>query len=79
KDRYNRTSFIDQSEARATRQAPSIRVPDTGHAALYLLHLWLAACLPRRAWNTERHRIGIGQVVQHVCALIRRNCRLPEP
>uniref|UniRef100_A0A5K3F2N9 Secreted protein n=1 Tax=Mesocestoides corti TaxID=53468 RepID=A0A5K3F2N9_MESCO len=34
-------------------------------------------------WNAEGHRIGCGQVVQHVCALIRRqphhNCRIPEP
>uniref|UniRef100_A0A5K3ET48 FSH1 domain-containing protein n=1 Tax=Mesocestoides corti TaxID=53468 RepID=A0A5K3ET48_MESCO len=30
-------------------------------------------------WNTERHRIGCGQVVQHVCALIRRHCRITEP
>uniref|UniRef100_A0A5K3FVZ7 Ovule protein n=1 Tax=Mesocestoides corti TaxID=53468 RepID=A0A5K3FVZ7_MESCO len=30
-------------------------------------------------WNTERHRIGCGQVVQHVCALIRRHCRIPGP
>uniref|UniRef100_A0A5K3G405 Tnp_DDE_dom domain-containing protein n=1 Tax=Mesocestoides corti TaxID=53468 RepID=A0A5K3G405_MESCO len=52
KYRYNRTGFIDQSEARATRQAPSIRVHDAGHAADYILHLsrillWLAAYLPR--------------------------------
>ncbi|VDD78032.1 unnamed protein product [Mesocestoides corti] len=26
-------------------------------------------------WNTKRHRIGYGQVIQHVCALIRRHCR----
>uniref|UniRef100_A0A5K3FL37 Secreted protein n=1 Tax=Mesocestoides corti TaxID=53468 RepID=A0A5K3FL37_MESCO len=36
----------------ATRQAPSIRVRHTGHAAHYILHisralLWLAAYLPR--------------------------------
>uniref|UniRef100_A0A5K3G5T1 Polyprotein n=1 Tax=Mesocestoides corti TaxID=53468 RepID=A0A5K3G5T1_MESCO len=48
KDRYNRTGIIDQSEARATRQAPSIRVHHAGHAAHYILHLihvllWLAA------------------------------------
>uniref|UniRef100_A0A5K3FBA4 Ovule protein n=1 Tax=Mesocestoides corti TaxID=53468 RepID=A0A5K3FBA4_MESCO len=24
-------------------------------------------------WNTERHRIGCRQVVQHVCALIQRH------
>uniref|UniRef100_A0A5K3F3W2 Secreted protein n=1 Tax=Mesocestoides corti TaxID=53468 RepID=A0A5K3F3W2_MESCO len=24
-------------------------------------------------WNTERHRIGCGQAVQYVCALIRRH------
>uniref|UniRef100_A0A5K3FZQ8 Secreted protein n=1 Tax=Mesocestoides corti TaxID=53468 RepID=A0A5K3FZQ8_MESCO len=30
-------------------------------------------------WNTKRHRIGYGQVIQHVCALIRRHCRIPEP
>uniref|UniRef100_A0A5K3FMC0 Transposase n=1 Tax=Mesocestoides corti TaxID=53468 RepID=A0A5K3FMC0_MESCO len=52
KDRYNRTGFIDQSEARATRQAPSIRVLHTGHAAHYILLLsrvllWLAAFLSR--------------------------------
>uniref|UniRef100_A0A5K3EXV9 DDE_5 domain-containing protein n=1 Tax=Mesocestoides corti TaxID=53468 RepID=A0A5K3EXV9_MESCO len=28
-------------------------------------------------WNAERHRIGCGQVVQHVCALIRRHCTFP--
>uniref|UniRef100_A0A5K3G2S1 Secreted protein n=1 Tax=Mesocestoides corti TaxID=53468 RepID=A0A5K3G2S1_MESCO len=44
----NRTGFIDQSEARATRQAPSIRVGHTGHAAHYILLLsrvllWLTA------------------------------------
>uniref|UniRef100_A0A5K3EVN2 Phosphatidylinositol-glycan biosynthesis class X protein n=1 Tax=Mesocestoides corti TaxID=53468 RepID=A0A5K3EVN2_MESCO len=49
---YNRTSFIDQSEARATRQAHSIRVRHAGHAAHNILHLsrvllWLAAYLPR--------------------------------
>uniref|UniRef100_A0A5K3FFG0 AAA_5 domain-containing protein n=1 Tax=Mesocestoides corti TaxID=53468 RepID=A0A5K3FFG0_MESCO len=51
-DRYNRTGFIDQSEARATRQAPSIRVHHAGHVAHYILHLihvllWLAAFLSR--------------------------------
>uniref|UniRef100_A0A5K3FDT0 Gamma-secretase subunit PEN-2 n=1 Tax=Mesocestoides corti TaxID=53468 RepID=A0A5K3FDT0_MESCO len=30
-------------------------------------------------WNTERHKIGCGQVVQHVCALRHRHCRIPEP
>uniref|UniRef100_A0A5K3G221 IS701 family transposase n=1 Tax=Mesocestoides corti TaxID=53468 RepID=A0A5K3G221_MESCO len=44
--------FIDQSEARATRQAPSTRVHHAAHAAHYILHLsrvllWLAAYLPR--------------------------------
>uniref|UniRef100_A0A5K3FXT4 Transposase n=1 Tax=Mesocestoides corti TaxID=53468 RepID=A0A5K3FXT4_MESCO len=52
KDRYNRTGFIDQSQARITRQAPSIRACDESHAAHYILHLirvppWLAAYLPR--------------------------------
>uniref|UniRef100_A0A5K3ETW9 Cobalamin biosynthesis protein n=1 Tax=Mesocestoides corti TaxID=53468 RepID=A0A5K3ETW9_MESCO len=50
KDWYNRTGFIDQSEARATHQAPSIRVHHAGHTAHYILHLscvllWLAAFL----------------------------------
>uniref|UniRef100_A0A5K3FMZ4 Transposase n=1 Tax=Mesocestoides corti TaxID=53468 RepID=A0A5K3FMZ4_MESCO len=44
--------FIDQSEASAMRQAPSIRVHHAGHAAHYILHLihvllWLAAFLSR--------------------------------
>uniref|UniRef100_A0A5K3G2W5 Ovule protein n=1 Tax=Mesocestoides corti TaxID=53468 RepID=A0A5K3G2W5_MESCO len=30
-------------------------------------------------WNTEGHRISCSQVVQYVCALIRRHCRIPEP
>uniref|UniRef100_A0A5K3FR44 DUF5808 domain-containing protein n=1 Tax=Mesocestoides corti TaxID=53468 RepID=A0A5K3FR44_MESCO len=52
KDWYNRTGFTDQSRARATRQAPSIRVYHAGHAAYYILllirvFLWLAASLPR--------------------------------
>uniref|UniRef100_A0A5K3EIN5 Transposase n=1 Tax=Mesocestoides corti TaxID=53468 RepID=A0A5K3EIN5_MESCO len=38
-DWYNRTSFIDQLQARTTRQAPSIRVPQAGHAAHYILLL----------------------------------------
>uniref|UniRef100_A0A5K3G364 Frizzled domain-containing protein n=1 Tax=Mesocestoides corti TaxID=53468 RepID=A0A5K3G364_MESCO len=29
-------------------------------------------------WNTERHRIGCGQVVQHVCALFRRHTASPS-
>uniref|UniRef100_A0A5K3FX41 Uncharacterized protein n=1 Tax=Mesocestoides corti TaxID=53468 RepID=A0A5K3FX41_MESCO len=49
---HKRTGFIDQSQARATPQAPSIRVPHAGHAANYILLLsrvllWLAAHLPR--------------------------------
>uniref|UniRef100_A0A5K3F5M6 Polyprotein n=1 Tax=Mesocestoides corti TaxID=53468 RepID=A0A5K3F5M6_MESCO len=52
KDGYNRTGFIDQSQARTTRQAPSIRVYHAGCAAHYILLLirvllWLAAYLPR--------------------------------
>uniref|UniRef100_A0A5K3FLY8 Secreted protein n=1 Tax=Mesocestoides corti TaxID=53468 RepID=A0A5K3FLY8_MESCO len=48
--------FIDQSEARATRQAPPIRVHHAGHAARYILHLihvllWLAAFLSRMPLN----------------------------
>uniref|UniRef100_A0A5K3FX69 Transmembrane protein n=1 Tax=Mesocestoides corti TaxID=53468 RepID=A0A5K3FX69_MESCO len=48
----SRTGFIDQSQARATRQAPSIRVLHAGQAAHYILHishvlLWLAAYLLR--------------------------------
>uniref|UniRef100_A0A5K3G2Y8 Secreted protein n=1 Tax=Mesocestoides corti TaxID=53468 RepID=A0A5K3G2Y8_MESCO len=44
--------FIDQSEARATRQTPSTRVLHAGRAAHYILLfsrvlLWLAAYLPR--------------------------------
>uniref|UniRef100_A0A5K3EXM6 Pecanex-like protein n=1 Tax=Mesocestoides corti TaxID=53468 RepID=A0A5K3EXM6_MESCO len=51
-DWYNRTGLIDQSQARATSQAPSIRVYHTGHDARcmrYLIRvlLWLAAFLPR--------------------------------
>uniref|UniRef100_A0A5K3FQL6 HSL_N domain-containing protein n=1 Tax=Mesocestoides corti TaxID=53468 RepID=A0A5K3FQL6_MESCO len=45
-------SFIDQLEARATRQAPPIRVHNAGHAAHYILLLSrvllsLASYLPR--------------------------------
>uniref|UniRef100_A0A5K3EVU5 Integron gene cassette protein n=1 Tax=Mesocestoides corti TaxID=53468 RepID=A0A5K3EVU5_MESCO len=52
KDRYNRTGLIDQSQTRATSQAPSIRVLHAGHAAHYIPHLsrvllWLAAYIPR--------------------------------
>uniref|UniRef100_A0A5K3EW81 Anoctamin n=1 Tax=Mesocestoides corti TaxID=53468 RepID=A0A5K3EW81_MESCO len=55
-DWYNSTGFIDQSEARATGQAPSIRVHHAGHAAHYILHLihvllWLAAFLSRMPLN----------------------------
>uniref|UniRef100_A0A5K3G705 Ovule protein n=1 Tax=Mesocestoides corti TaxID=53468 RepID=A0A5K3G705_MESCO len=32
---------------------------------------WLPS-FPPCHWNAEGHRIGCGQVVQHVCALIRR-------
>uniref|UniRef100_A0A5K3G1J6 Polyprotein n=1 Tax=Mesocestoides corti TaxID=53468 RepID=A0A5K3G1J6_MESCO len=51
-DLYNRTGFFDQSQARTTHQAPSIRVHSAGHAAHYILHLihvllWLAAFLSR--------------------------------
>uniref|UniRef100_A0A5K3F1S5 Uncharacterized protein n=1 Tax=Mesocestoides corti TaxID=53468 RepID=A0A5K3F1S5_MESCO len=53
KNWYNRTGCIDQSEARATRLAPSIRVRHAGHAAHSILLLsrvllWLAASLPRK-------------------------------
>uniref|UniRef100_A0A5K3EX44 Valine--tRNA ligase n=1 Tax=Mesocestoides corti TaxID=53468 RepID=A0A5K3EX44_MESCO len=41
----NRTGFIDQPEASATRQAPSIRVHDAGHAAHHIL--LLSPYLPR--------------------------------
>uniref|UniRef100_A0A5K3FRZ6 G_PROTEIN_RECEP_F1_2 domain-containing protein n=1 Tax=Mesocestoides corti TaxID=53468 RepID=A0A5K3FRZ6_MESCO len=37
---------------------------------------WLLIFLARH-WNTERHRIGCGQVVQHVCGLIRRHTASP--
>ncbi|VDD79896.1 unnamed protein product [Mesocestoides corti] len=51
-DWYNKRGLIDQSEARATSQPPSIRVRHAGHAAHYILLLnrvllWLAAYLPR--------------------------------
>uniref|UniRef100_A0A5K3FDV2 GNAT family N-acetyltransferase n=1 Tax=Mesocestoides corti TaxID=53468 RepID=A0A5K3FDV2_MESCO len=39
KDWYNRQGFIDQSQARTTRQAPSIRVHHAGHAVHYILLL----------------------------------------
>uniref|UniRef100_A0A5K3FV29 IS5/IS1182 family transposase n=1 Tax=Mesocestoides corti TaxID=53468 RepID=A0A5K3FV29_MESCO len=44
--------FIDQSQAKASRQSPSIRVHYASHAVHYILHLtsvliWLAAYLPR--------------------------------
>uniref|UniRef100_A0A5K3FSI8 Uncharacterized protein n=1 Tax=Mesocestoides corti TaxID=53468 RepID=A0A5K3FSI8_MESCO len=39
---------------------------------------WLLMFLARHQ-NAEGHRIGCGQVVQYVCALIRRHCRIPEP
>uniref|UniRef100_A0A5K3FYV1 Transposase n=1 Tax=Mesocestoides corti TaxID=53468 RepID=A0A5K3FYV1_MESCO len=56
-----RTGFIDQSEARATRHAPSIRVHHTGHAAHYILHLihvllWLAAFLSRMPLDRRETR-----------------------
>uniref|UniRef100_A0A5K3EKC3 Secreted protein n=1 Tax=Mesocestoides corti TaxID=53468 RepID=A0A5K3EKC3_MESCO len=38
---------------------------------------WLPS-YPACHWNTERHRIGCGQVVQHVCALIRRHTASPS-
>uniref|UniRef100_A0A5K3G060 Secreted protein n=1 Tax=Mesocestoides corti TaxID=53468 RepID=A0A5K3G060_MESCO len=57
----HRTGFIDQSEARATRQAPSIRVHHAGHAAHYILHLihvllWLAAFLSRMPLDRRETR-----------------------
>uniref|UniRef100_A0A5K3EXU3 Integron gene cassette protein n=1 Tax=Mesocestoides corti TaxID=53468 RepID=A0A5K3EXU3_MESCO len=44
----DKRGFFDQSEARATCQAPTIRVHHASHAAHYVLHLihvllWLAA------------------------------------
>uniref|UniRef100_A0A5K3FGR8 Uncharacterized protein n=1 Tax=Mesocestoides corti TaxID=53468 RepID=A0A5K3FGR8_MESCO len=39
---------------------------------------WLPS-FPACHWNAERHGIGRGQVVQHVCALIRRHTTLPPP
>uniref|UniRef100_A0A5K3F230 Uncharacterized protein n=1 Tax=Mesocestoides corti TaxID=53468 RepID=A0A5K3F230_MESCO len=39
---------------------------------------WLPS-FPACHWIAERHRISCGQVVQHVCALSRRHCRIPEP
>uniref|UniRef100_A0A5K3EHW2 EGF-like domain-containing protein n=1 Tax=Mesocestoides corti TaxID=53468 RepID=A0A5K3EHW2_MESCO len=39
---------------------------------------WLLISLARH-WNAERHRIGCGQVVQHVCALIRRHTTVEYP
>uniref|UniRef100_A0A5K3F6K8 DUF1740-domain-containing protein n=1 Tax=Mesocestoides corti TaxID=53468 RepID=A0A5K3F6K8_MESCO len=39
---------------------------------------WLPS-FPACHWIAERHGIGCGQVVQHVCVLIRRHCRIPEP
>uniref|UniRef100_A0A5K3G1H0 SARAH domain-containing protein n=1 Tax=Mesocestoides corti TaxID=53468 RepID=A0A5K3G1H0_MESCO len=36
-DWYNRSGFFDQSQARATRQVPSIRVQHAGHAAQSIL------------------------------------------
>uniref|UniRef100_A0A5K3G195 Transposase n=1 Tax=Mesocestoides corti TaxID=53468 RepID=A0A5K3G195_MESCO len=52
---------MDQSQARTTRHAPSIRVCLAGHAARYIPHLicvlpWLAAYLPRMPLE-RRHRI----------------------
>uniref|UniRef100_A0A5K3G0M8 Transposase n=1 Tax=Mesocestoides corti TaxID=53468 RepID=A0A5K3G0M8_MESCO len=60
-DWYNRTGFIDQSQARATRQAPSIRVYRTGHAAHYILLLsrvllWLTAFLSRMPLDRRETR-----------------------
>uniref|UniRef100_A0A5K3G0H1 Transposase n=1 Tax=Mesocestoides corti TaxID=53468 RepID=A0A5K3G0H1_MESCO len=62
KDRYNRTRSIDQSQARAPRQAPSIRVHHVGHAVPYILLLsrvllWLPAYLPPMPLE-NRDRIG---------------------
>uniref|UniRef100_A0A5K3EHC0 GPS domain-containing protein n=1 Tax=Mesocestoides corti TaxID=53468 RepID=A0A5K3EHC0_MESCO len=72
----NRTGFFDQSEARATRQAPSIRVHHAGHDAHHILHLnrvhiWLAGhhpCMPLERRETED---WLRHVVQHVCVLKR--------
>uniref|UniRef100_A0A5K3G0J4 IS5/IS1182 family transposase n=1 Tax=Mesocestoides corti TaxID=53468 RepID=A0A5K3G0J4_MESCO len=63
-DWYNRTSFIDQSQARTTHQAPSIRVRHAGHVAHYILHLIrvllrLAAYLPRMP--LERRDTGLAE------------------
>uniref|UniRef100_A0A5K3FZ92 Uncharacterized protein n=1 Tax=Mesocestoides corti TaxID=53468 RepID=A0A5K3FZ92_MESCO len=49
---YNRTGFIDESQATTTSQAPSIRVDPAGNAAQYILllihvYLWSAAYLTR--------------------------------
>uniref|UniRef100_A0A5K3G2S9 N-acetyltransferase domain-containing protein n=1 Tax=Mesocestoides corti TaxID=53468 RepID=A0A5K3G2S9_MESCO len=71
KDWYNRTGFIDQSEARATRQAPSIRVHRAGHTAPYKLHLsrvifWLAAHRPQSRRDRGLAKVS---VVQYVCVL----------
>uniref|UniRef100_A0A5K3G603 Secreted protein n=1 Tax=Mesocestoides corti TaxID=53468 RepID=A0A5K3G603_MESCO len=37
---------------------------------------WLPS-IPACHWIAERHAIGCGQVVQHVCALIRRHTASP--
>uniref|UniRef100_A0A5K3FQG3 Retrotransposon protein, putative, unclassified n=1 Tax=Mesocestoides corti TaxID=53468 RepID=A0A5K3FQG3_MESCO len=61
KDWHNRTGFIGQSQARASRQAPSIRVHRAGHAAHYILHhihvlRWLAAFFSRMPLDRRETR-----------------------
>uniref|UniRef100_A0A5K3FGG7 Integron gene cassette protein n=1 Tax=Mesocestoides corti TaxID=53468 RepID=A0A5K3FGG7_MESCO len=57
----NRAGFIDQSQARTTHQAPSIRVHHAGCAAHYRLFLirvchWLATYLPRMPLDRREAR-----------------------
>uniref|UniRef100_A0A5K3EN08 Uncharacterized protein n=1 Tax=Mesocestoides corti TaxID=53468 RepID=A0A5K3EN08_MESCO len=54
-------ALLTNSEARATRQVPSIRVHHAGHAAYYILHLihvllWLAAFISRMPLDRRETR-----------------------
>uniref|UniRef100_A0A5K3F616 Secreted protein n=1 Tax=Mesocestoides corti TaxID=53468 RepID=A0A5K3F616_MESCO len=78
-DWYNRTGFIDQSQAKATQNGPSFRVHHivcVTHYVLLLIRviLYLAADNPSCHWNTDRG-MAEASVVQYVCALIRRQYR----
>ncbi|VDD80153.1 unnamed protein product [Mesocestoides corti] len=87
----NRKKTGTTEQALSTNQKPEphvMRLPSEFPTLATPLHIYCISSMSFSGWlltfsachwNAERHSIGCGQVVQHVCALIRRHCRIPEP